>query len=65
MIKLKADQRRALETLSRETVMVAANRKHYQHLETIGFSERFLSTETCKLWQWRITPAGRYWLAQN
>lgn len=65
-LKLKADERRALESLTREEVNVAKNRKHYIRIEALGLSESYLCDKHgVKVHKWRITPAGRAWLADN
>jgi|HubBroStandDraft_2_1064218.scaffolds.fasta_scaffold335735_2 hypothetical protein len=64
-IKLKADERRALEALEQGDVMVAKNRKHYLRVEDLKLSERYLSSENgTKMWYWRLLPRGRAWIVQ-
>jgi hypothetical protein len=65
-LKLFASERAALETLAREEVNVAKNRKNFITIEGLKFSEQYLSeSHGVKVRKWRITPAGRAWLAAH
>jgi len=65
-IKLKADERRALEALDRGEVHVAKNRKHFLTVEERKLSERYLDDSNgVKIWKWRLTAAGREWLKSH
>jgi hypothetical protein len=65
-IKLKAKERDALEALARGEVMGTKTRKNFATLEGLGLSERYLSTaNSVRVWKWKISPAGRAWLAST